>query len=293
MTESVNVLPALPENVLSASSSTRIWSGVGVGITEFHCAGQVSHHLGNETQTRLSVVLEEIGGHCEPRLRQNQRCPIEHMPRHMHFAPTGLDMWGYTAGVRFVKDATLTFDLETLAEQMDRKFNADVIARPRLRFADERIWTLVRLLSDAVNDPDPSAQLYGDGLTTAIVARLLATPLESRASPCGLAPWQLKRVVEYLHIHLPQRVELADLARVAGLSQAHFSRAFKASTGMAPYQWQLDARIRRAQALLMHTPASLDQVAEVTGFADAVHFGRTFRKLVGATPAAWRRDRKS
>lgn len=78
----------------------------------------------------------------------------------------------------------------------------------------------------------------------------------------------------------------------AGLSQSHFSRAFKASTGMAPYRWQLDARIRRAQALLLDTRASLDEVAEATGFADAVHFGRTFRKLTGATPAAWRRDRK-
>ena len=57
---------------------------------------------------------------------------------------------------------------------------------------------------------------------------------------------------------------------------------------MAPYQWQLDARIRRAQALLIDTHASLEHVARSTGFADAVHFGRTFRKIVGATPAAWR-----
>ena len=60
-----------------------------------------------------------------------------------------------------------------------------------------------------------------------------------------------------------------------------------------PYRWQLDARIRRAQALLIDTNASLDDVAEATGFADAVHFGRTFRKLTGATPAAWRHDRKT
>jgi transcriptional regulator GlxA family with amidase domain len=62
---------------------------------------------------------------------------------------------------------------------------------------------------------------------------------------------------------------------------------------MAPYRWQLDARIRHAQALLIDTRDSLDQVAEASGFADAVHFGRTFRKLTGATPATWRHDRKS
>jgi transcriptional regulator GlxA family with amidase domain len=162
-----------------------------------------------------------------------------------------------------------------------------------LRFSDDRIWTLVRLLSDAVNDPDPSVQLYGDGLTAAITAQLFANPPEPGADARGLAPWQLRRIVEYLDARLPARVELAHLAQLAQLSQSHFSRAFKASTGMAPYRWQLDARIRRAQALLIDTPASLDQVAEATGFADAVHFGRTFRKLTGATPAAWRHDRKN
>src|SRR5205085_2073765 len=123
---------------------------------------------------------------------------------------------------------------------------------------------------------------------------LFADPAQpSAADGKGLAPWQLRRVVEYLDAHLPKHVPLAELAELAGLSQSHFSRAFKASTGMAPYRWQLDARIRRAQALLLDARASLEQVAEATGFADAVHFGRTFRKLTGATPAVWRHDQKS
>jgi AraC family transcriptional regulator len=289
----VDRLTPLPENVLSLSVSQRAWNGVGVDITEFHCAGRVAHHLCYESETRLSALLEEVGSHCEPRLRENQPCPIGYMPRHMHFAPAGMEMWGYSADVRFVKDATLTFDLAVLGERLATEFDADATAAPRLRFSDDRIWTLVKLLSDAVNDPDPSTQLYGDGLTAAIAARLFAVPAEPGADDNGLAAWQLRRIVEYLDAHLPKRIDLAHLAALAGLSQSHFSRAFKASTGMAPYRWQLDARIRRAQALLIDTRASLDQVAEATGFADAVHFGRTFRKLTGATPAAWRRDRKN
>ena len=288
-----NRLTSLPENVLSLSVAQRAWNGVRVDVAEFHCAGRVAHHLRYETETRLSALLEEIGSHCEPRLRENQPCPIGYMPRHMHFAPAGMEMWGYSADTRFVKDATLAFDLAVLGERLATEFDADAITTPRLRFSDNRLWTLVKLLSDAVHDPDPSMQLYGDGLVAAISARLFTDPPEPGPDGKGLAPWQLRRIVEYLETHLPKRVELAHLAALAGLSQSHFSRAFKASTGMAPYRWQLDARIRRAQALLIDTRASLDQVAEVTGFADAVHFGRTFRKLTGATPAAWRHDRKN
>ncbi|MBR0829818.1 helix-turn-helix transcriptional regulator [Bradyrhizobium manausense] len=289
----VDPLLPLPENVLSLSTARREWNGVRVDVSEFHCAGRVSHQLRHQSETRLNVLLEEIGSPCEPRLREDQPCPIGYMPRHMHFAPAGMEIWGFSADTRFARDATLIFDLAVLSERLATGFNADAITKPRLRFADDRIWTLVRLLSDTMNDPDPSTQLYGDGLTAAIAARLFAEPPEPATDGKGLAPWQLRRIVEYLDARLPERVELAHLAAQVGLSQAHFSRAFKASTGMAPYRWQLDARIRRAQALLIDSHASLNEVAEATGFADAVHFGRTFRKLTGATPAAWRRDRKN
>lgn len=279
--------------MLSLTTAWREWNGVRVDVDEFHCVGRVSHHLRHENETRLNVLLEEIGSPCEPRLREDQPCSIGYMPRHMHFAPAGMKIWGFSADARFARDATLSFDLAILSERLASGFNTDAITKPRLRFADDRIWTLVKLLSDAVNDPDPSTQLYGDGLTAAIVARLFADSPVPTTDGKGLAPWQLRRIVEYLDSRLPERVDLAHLAAQVGLSQAHFSRAFKTSTGMAPYRWQLDARIRRAQALLIDSHASLNEVAEATGFADAVHFGRTFRKLTGATPAAWRRDRKS
>lgn len=136
-------------------------------------------------------------------------------------------------------------------------------------------------------------QACGDELAKAITTHLFAKPPGADRNPGGLAPWQLRRVIDYMEACLPQRIELACLAAMVGLSQAHFSRAFKASTGLAPYRWQLDSRIRVAQELLINTTASLDQVAEATGFADAVHFGRTFRKHIGVTPAVWRNDRKN
>jgi transcriptional regulator GlxA family with amidase domain len=147
------------------------------------------------------------------------------------------------------------------------------------------------LLADAINDSDPTTQLYGDSLTAAIAARLFERPKEAKGSEYELSAIQLKDAMSYLEAKMPARVELATLAELAGLSQSHYSRAFKASTGLAPYHWQLQARVKRAKDLLLNTNGCLQDVAEATGFADAVHFGRTFRKMTGATPAAWRKDR--
>lgn len=288
-----SLIRTLPENILSVSGACSAWNGVTANVTEFNCNGRVLHQLDNSEQTRLSVLLEEVGQHAEPRLARDRPCPIGYMPKHMLFAPAGLEVWGYSADARYVRDVTLTFDVTQMEERLHTRFDSTALATPRLRFVDDRVWSLAELLANAVGDPDPSMQLYGEGLAAALAACLFARPREPNAGDKGLAPAQLRRVLEYLDAHLPAHVSLPDLAVLAGLSQWHFCRAFKASTGMAPYRWQLEERVRRAQLLLMDTGASVELVGEATGFANAAHFGRIFRKLTGATPAAWRRARQT
>ena len=77
---------------------------------------------------------------------------------------------------------------------------------------------------------------------------------------------------------------------LAGLSETHFSHAFKASTGVPPHKWQMQARIRRVQEILISDNASLTEVSAAAGFADQAHFTRVFKSIVGLTPAAWLRE---
>jgi len=282
--------PTLPDNVICATRSQRTWKGAELAVTGYQCQGEGMHMLPHHDRARLTVVLEESGGICEPCLRPVKPQTAEHMPRHIHFAPAGMEMWGYSKSVRRVVDATLTFDFAVLGEQLSIHFETSKIDSPRPLFSNDRIWSLTRLLSEAINNPDPSMQLFGDGIIAAITSQLFASPAISEFKSGGLVPWQLRRVTEYMEENLPNRIELHTLSALINLSQAHFSRAFKKSTGMAPYQWQLDLRIRRAQSMLANSDASLGDIAQATGFADAVHFGRTFRKLVGVAPGAWRSD---
>ena len=282
----------LPENLFNVASIDRTWNGVDVVITEFFGTGRVLHRLEHAGRSRLGMLLDEVGeGRSEPRLRGNVPCPIDYKPRQMCFTPAGTELWGYSDDVRYARDINMCFDTAALGERCAIDGWHGLADTPRHRFTDDGIYVLLNLLVDAVRDPDPSAQLYGDALVTSIGIRLLRGNRTPARGPAKLSPLQLSDALGFLETSLPSRVELATLANLAGLSQSHYHRAFKASTGLAPYQWQLQARIARAKALLLETRGSLEDVAEATGFADAVHFGRTFRKLTGATPSAWRRDR--
>jgi AraC family transcriptional regulator len=108
----------------------------------------------------------------------------------------------------------------------------------------------------------------------------------------GLAPWQIRRVTEYIEEHLASSIRLQDLAGIARLSHSHFCRAFKESLGHPAHAYVMRRRVQRAQGLMLTTPESLSQIAALCGMADQAHFCKLFRRLVGESPNAWRRARR-
>jgi AraC-like DNA-binding protein len=105
-----------------------------------------------------------------------------------------------------------------------------------------------------------------------------------------LAPWQLDRAKELMASDLAAPMALAEVARHIRVSPSHFSRAFKASTGLAPSAWLLGLRLDRAKDLLRASDLPIADVAALCGFADQSHFTRTFSKSMGQAPGAWRRS---
>lgn len=283
----------LPENVATMTLASRSWNGVSVHLVDYTCTGRVLFPLDrNQEFVRMGAQIEDVGrDKAEPRSGPNIPNPNVYKPRPMYFAPADMELWGHSGDARYLKCAGICFDADELQSRLAIHGALDMVDVPRLRFSDDRLWTLFKLLTEAIEDSDPTSQLYGDSLVAAIGARLFEPPKDAKGGERGLSASQLKDAMSYLDAKLPARVELSTLAGLAGLSQSHYSRAFKASTGLAPYQWQLQARVEKAMELLLMTNRCLEDVAAETGFADAVHFGRTFRKVTGATPAAWRADR--
>jgi transcriptional regulator GlxA family with amidase domain len=123
----------------------------------------------------------------------------------------------------------------------------------------------------------------GTETTLAPVARLISG---------GLPPRTLRRVREFIDAHLDKKISIQALADIAGFSLYHFARAFKQSEGLAPHEYLVQCRVRRAQELLAGTNLPLSEIALATGFSDQSHCGRRFREQVGITPSSYRWSRR-
>ena len=164
---------------------------------------------------------------------------------------------------------------------------------PLLPLRDPRVARLARCVLEVLLRPERPSHLIWETLAHGMARIMLQA---SRRSPRqgwrgGLAPRQRRRVTDHLMERLAADVALAELAAVAGLSPHHFLRAFKRSIGMTPYAWLAARRMERAQALMLAHPAmGLGEIALAVGYASQTAFGAAFKRVVGATPADWRRS---
>ena len=111
----------------------------------------------------------------------------------------------------------------------------------------------------------------------------------TQGSVVGVAAADLTRVRE--HIDRPYARPLT-VQRLAGLSQFHFIRAFRAATGLTPHQYLRERRIHRAKELLVTTPMPVTEICDAVGFQRLGSFSSLFKRLTGETPAAYRLRRR-
>lgn len=143
-------------------------------------------------------------------------------------------------------------------------------------------------------DPDPPSRLYIDQMMRSLALRLVALHqrrMERRPERGGLAPWQVRRVQEFIAAHLGEDIGLSEIAAISGLSQFHFARAFKKTVGVPPYLYQRRRRLEKARTLLADPSLSVIEVGLSVGFDSPQAFARAFRREVGCTPSAYRRSR--
>jgi AraC family transcriptional regulator len=187
-------------------------------------------------------------------------------------------------------------------------FHADLISRtaeemagaaPRQEALEERIGFQDPLLMQIglglwreVAWQFPAGTLYLQAAAQLLAVHLLrygaSTGENSKASTAVLTRQQMRQVTDFILAHLSQDLSLEKLSQQIGLSQFHFARVFRQTTGESPHQFVLHRRVERVQQLLRETDAPLAYVAEACGFASQSHLSDVFKRRFGLTPRAYR-----
>jgi AraC-like DNA-binding protein len=98
----------------------------------------------------------------------------------------------------------------------------------------------------------------------------------------------LRRARDLMDREYARPLEVAELARAALMSTAHFSRRFRATYGETPYSYLMTRRIERAKALLRRGDLSVTEVCLEVGCTSLGSFSARFTELAGETPTAYR-----
>ncbi|MEM6452314.1 MAG: AraC family transcriptional regulator [Cyanobacteria bacterium P01_D01_bin.105] len=176
---------------------------------------------------------------------------------------------------------------ETVVGDCDR-----IALKPTFQARNPQLESISTMLLNELQQGSLSNRLYVDSLSNILAVNLLRQHATTRPHlpvyEGGLPSRQLRQVLDYIDTHLDQEIKLADLAQLLDISQFHFSRLFKQSLGVSPYQYLLQQRVERAKQLLKSTDRLITDIALACGFNSHSHLSKQFKQLTGTTPKAYR-----
>ena len=99
------------------------------------------------------------------------------------------------------------------------------------------------------------------------------------------------KAVEIMRRDYPREVSIAEISKKCGQSVRQLQRRFRIAFGITPQEFLIKTRVLAAQRLLEETNLTVTEIAQQCGFVDASSFSQHFRKRIGFSPAAYRRER--
>ena len=141
-----------------------------------------------------------------------------------------------------------------------------------------------------LREPEPDTG-YVEALAQSLLLRALQVekPQPSTRPPGAISPFRLRRVLDHIDLRLSERITVPELAQLAGMSRAHFTRVFEATVGETPHRFVLTRRLEAARRMVEEGVADLATIAARTGFSSHAHLTTTFRQAFGVTPVEHRR----
>jgi AraC family transcriptional regulator len=157
---------------------------------------------------------------------------------------------------------------------------------------DALVRSIAQHLANELDADLPAGRLYVESLVNALAVHLLRYYSTDSLIPDlqfgGLPAHKLRRVTDFIEANLERDLTLTEIAEAIDLSQYHFARAFKQTTGHTPIQYLMQRRVEAAKQLLVESDLPIAEIALRTGFKNQSHFTTLFRKSTALTPRGYR-----
>ncbi|MFP7169571.1 AraC family transcriptional regulator [Terribacillus sp. 7520-G] len=101
---------------------------------------------------------------------------------------------------------------------------------------------------------------------------------------------RMKRMLHWIHLHFDEKITLADIAKAGQLSRAECCRYFKRIVNQSPMNYVIEYRIQKSLPLLQNQNSNVTEVAYQIGFNSSSYFIAKFRKSIGMTPLAYKKQ---
>ena len=196
----------------------------------------------------------------------------------------------HTAGV----GKTRIFQISLSPSYLAHCLRKDFVIPPGIELDTRQIddfglATLARAHQDAATYGLTMRQLYFDQLREAMVRRIVSVYSVGKDGAKRrtekLVPMKTRTLLDYIEANLAHDLRLSELARVAGLSRAHFARSFQHVVGMSPHLFVQHRRLNQAMVLVRQRGLTTSNIAMLTGFVDAAHLSRAFQSKFGVPPS--------
>lgn len=156
---------------------------------------------------------------------------------------------------------------------------------------DDTLSALLEQIRQELYLQNPPSGPFIQGIAQALAVHLIRTyGTPAKRHRGGLQAFKLHRVFTAMSEGLAQPFDLARLAELTDLSEYHFSRAFKQSTGLSPSHYFIRLRMEEARRMLSESNDSIINIALNVGYTSPSHFAAVFLRHNGVTPSHYRSD---
>ena len=152
----------------------------------------------------------------------------------------------------------------------------------------EKLRTLFEMIYHSLLAGEPQAELFCDGLTRALLIKVLSVVNGAGASPIEPPDVLGKRIQDYIDTHYTEALTLQSIGDALHISPYYLSHVFKKEVGYSPMQYLLRRRIGEAQTLLLTTSLPVGQISEKVGYDTQSYFNQQFTKQMGMSPGRYR-----